>query len=91
MIVNMWVISYFGNGSEGAGAKDATELIASSTPDWVFAVRNSKAPTVAAKNKSAIMIGARVIFGIAYFSMSKKFRYYLSNRRRELFRDFLIV
>jgi hypothetical protein len=46
---------------------------------------------VTAKNKSAIMVVARVIFGIAYFSMNKKFRYYLLNRRRELFRDFVIV
>ena len=91
MIVSMRVISYFGNGSEGVGAKGATELIAYSTLDWMFALRNSKAPTVTAKNKSAIMIVARVVFGIAYFSMNKKFRYYLLNRRRELFRDFLIV
>ena len=60
-----WSVSrlyvYFGDGSEGAGAKGATELIASSTPDWVFALRNSKAPTMTAKNKSAIMIGVRFI------------------------------
>ena len=87
----MRVKSYFGNGSEGAGAKGGTELIASSKPDWVFALQNSKAPTMTTKNKNAIIIGVRVIFGIAFCSMNKKFRYYLSNRRMELFQDFLIV
>ena len=91
IMVRMRVISYFGNGSEDAGAKGATEFIASSTPDWVFALRNSKAPTMTVKNKSAKIIDVRVMFGIAYFSMNKKFQYYLSNCRMELFQVFLIV
>ena len=61
---------YFGSGSEGAGAKGATELMASSSPDWVLELWYSKAPIMTAKNKSAMTIGVRVILRPSFLSVN---------------------